>query len=129
MWKSLQSTFLIQAVIAFFVGLPLLAAPGVFLGALGWAPVDPILSRILGSALLALAWACLRGWQSPTQGQAATLAQSGAIFCVLSALGILRHLLTGAGYPLLVWLILAGFTILAIAWIALALRTPPPRAH
>ena len=46
--------FRVEALAYLLIGLPLLVAPGTFLGALGWPVVDPATSRLLGAALFAM---------------------------------------------------------------------------
>ena len=122
MSRSLRIIFLIHAIVSAVLGALLLVIPGRFLGWFGWLPIDPIISRLLGAALLALAWGSLRGWQAAGQAQIAILLELEAVFCVLASIGMLRHLLV-ASYPWYAWLLLAGFVAFAIAWIyALATR-------
>ena len=66
MSQSTKYTFLIHAVVAVIMGIPLLIIPGRFLPLFGWteAAIDPLLTRILGAALLAFAWSSYRGWRS-----------------------------------------------------------------
>ncbi len=116
MSRFLKVVFLIHAVVALLVGAPLLIAPGQFLGLFGWAPVEPILCRLLGAALLGLAWSSFRGWRARDRQQVAFLVEMEAAFTVLGCIGILRHLLI-ANYPLVVWLVLAVLAAFAIAWI------------
>ena len=66
MAKSSKATFLIHAIVSVLFGAPLLLAPGRFLGLFDWAPIDPLTSRLLGSALLALGWGSYRSWRSTT---------------------------------------------------------------
>ena len=63
MSRGLRITFLIHAVVAVTTGLLLFLIPGRFLAFIAWAPIDPIASRLLGAAMLALAWSSLRGWR------------------------------------------------------------------
>ncbi len=121
MSKLLKSTFLIHAVVGVLSGAPLLIAPGRFLGWVGWAPIDLIISRVLGAALLALAWSSFRGWRATERAQVAILVEMEAVFTVLGCLGLLRHLLRGP-YPLAVWIVFAILAIFAIAWIASLLK-------
>lgn len=121
MSKALRHTFLIHAGVAALFGIPLLAAPGQFLGVFGWQPVDPILSRVLGAAMLALAWSSYRGYQAKDRAQVSTLIEMEAVYTVLGAIGLLRHLLF-AGYPLYVWLLFAILTLFAIAWLYFQFR-------
>jgi hypothetical protein len=116
MSRLLKLTFLIHMVVAFLVGAPLLVMPGSFLGWFGWAPVDPLLSRVLGAALLALAWSSFRGWRATERKQIAILVELEAVFTTLSCVGLLRHLLV-ANYPLIVWLVFVVLAAFAIAWI------------
>ena len=91
MSKSLRYTFLVHAVVALLFGAALLAAPGRTLGLFGWAPVDPLLSRVLGAALLALAWGSFRGFRAAERWQVALLVELEAVFCVLACRGCLAH--------------------------------------
>ena len=47
-------TALVWGILTLVLGVCLLLAPGRFLDTFGWAPVEPILDRVLGAALLAL---------------------------------------------------------------------------
>lgn len=114
--KFLKFIFLIHAIVALVVGAPLLIIPGRFLGWLGWAPVEPVINRILGAALLALAWSSFRGWQATDKAQVAFLVEMETAFTVLGCVGIIRHLLV-AHYPLIVWCVLAVLALFAVAWI------------
>jgi hypothetical protein len=116
MSRSLRVLFLIHTIVSVIIGVLLLAIPGRFLGAFGWAPIDPIGSRLLGAAFLALAWGSFRGWRAQEKAQVAILVELEAVFCVLASLGLLRHLLV-ASWPWYVWLSFAGFVAFAIAWI------------
>jgi hypothetical protein len=121
MSKVLKYVFLIHAIVALLVGAPLLIAPGRFLAVFGWAPVEPVICRILGAALLALAWSSFRGWRAIDREQVVFLVEMEAVFTVCGCIGVLRHLLI-AGYPLVVWLVLAVLAIFAIIWIVFLVR-------
>ena len=121
MSKVLRTTFLVHAILALVLGAPLLLAPGRFLGLIGWEPVDPILSRVLGAALLALAWSSYRGWRAANRAQVAFLLEAEAVFTALGAIGVLRHLV-GANYPFMVWLLFAVLALFAVAWSYLLAR-------
>lgn len=116
MSKALKYTFLIHAVVAAVFGILLLTMPGRFLGVFGWAPIDPLISRLLGAALLALGWASFRGWQATERAQVATLIEMEVVYTVLGCAGLLRHLLI-ANYPWYVWLLFAILAVFAIAWL------------
>lgn len=121
MSKALKTTFLVHAVVALVAGAPLLIVPGDLLTWLGWAPIDPLVSRVLGAALLALSWSSFRGWMASDRARVAVLVETEAIFAVLACLGLLRHLLVGS-WPLIPWLALAVFAAFALAWIYFLVR-------
>jgi Co/Zn/Cd efflux system component len=116
MSKSLRVIFMVHAIVSAVLGALFLIIPGRFLGLFGWAPIDPIISRLLGAAFLALAWGSYRGWRASEKAQVAILVELEAVFCVLASAGLLRHLLVAA-WPWYVWLLFAGFAVFAIAWI------------
>jgi hypothetical protein len=116
MSKALRTTFLIHTIVGLVLGVPLLVAPGRFLSLFDWAPIDALLDRVLGAALIALAWSSYRGWKAAGKSEVVVLLEMEAIFCVLAAIGLLRHLLI-AYYPPIVWLVFAVLLIFAIAWL------------
>lgn len=118
MSKGLRYTFLVHAVVAVLGGLVLLIIPGRFLLWVGWevGRIDPVLSRVLGAALLGLAWSSFRGWRASAWGGLAVVVEAEAIFCVLACIGLLRHLLSG-GYPFQVWALFVIFAAFAVAWV------------
>ena len=121
MAKWLRIVFLVHMVIVAVLGALLLALPGRFLGGLGWAPVDPLLSRVLGAALLALAWGSFRAWRARDRQQVILLLEIEAAFTILACAGLLRHLLI-ANYPWMPWLLLAGLAAFAVAWVVALLK-------
>ena len=116
MSKSLRNTFLVHAVVAVLAGLPMLIVPGRWLDVFGWMPIDPIMTRLVGAALLALGWGSFRGWRAAVRGDVEILIQVEAVFTVLSTLALLRHL-TGGSWPWYVWAMFIVFLLFAIAWI------------
>jgi len=110
------STFLIQAAVFFASGALLLTIPGQVLSRLGWAPIDPLASRLLGAALLAMAWGSFRGCMATERARVAILMEMEVAFNGLAGLALLRHLLAG-GWPLVPWLVLVVFLAFALQWI------------
>ena len=115
MSKSLRYTFLIHVVVSLIFGAALLLAPGRFLGVFGWAPIDPLISRLLGAALLALAWSSYRGWGASSYEQVSVLVEMEVIFTVFGSVRLLSHLIK-AWYPWYVWFVFAVLVVFAIAW-------------
>jgi hypothetical protein len=115
MSKALSYIFLTHAVVALVLGLPLLLAPGRFLILLGWIHIDSMISRVLGAALLALAWSSWRGSQAQGKAQVRDLLELEVIFTVLAAFGLLRELVIFP-YPPIYWLLFAILALFAAAW-------------
>ena len=115
MSKMLKTTFVVHAVLSGVLGLVLLTVPGRFLQLLGWSPIDPLISRVLGAALLALAWGDYRSWRGTDQAVITLFVQMQLAFAALAGLGVLRHLLV-AQWPVMVWLLFAGCALFAVAW-------------
>ena len=116
MSKALRGTFFVHGIVAYVLGALLLIVPGRTLQAIGWAPIDPIITRLLGAAVLALAWSSFRGWRARERRDVAIIVQAEIAFTVLACIGLLRHLLF-ANYPLVPWLIFVVFALFAIAWV------------
>jgi hypothetical protein len=115
MSKALKFTFLIHAFVSLVLGLPLLLAPGRFLILLGWIHIDTMTSRVLGAALLALAWSSWRGWQAQEKAQVSILLELEVTFTVLAALGLLRELVFFP-FPPIYWLVFIILALFAVAW-------------
>lgn len=124
--KTLRSTFLVHAVVAAVAGALLLLIPVTFLRWIGWAAfteratwlgTDPVISRLLGAALLALAWSSFRGWRASENAQVTMLVEMEAVFTVLGCVGLLRHLVF-RHLPAMGWIVFAILAVFAIVWIA-----------
>ncbi len=121
MSKALKYTFLIHLIVAVVLGVLLLVAPGRVLAALGWLHIDSMISRILGAALLGLAWGSWRCWQAKEMSQVKTILEMEVVVDVLGALGMLRELVVSP-FPPIYWVIWAILVIFAIAWSYFLLR-------
>ncbi len=123
MSKALKTTFAIHAVIAFIFGAPLLIIPGRTLGLFGWQPIDPHITRLLGAAMLALAWSSFLGYRTSDKDLQSALIQMEFIYCALGAIGLLRHILI-AWYPWYFWAIFILLVIFAIVWLYFLWKKP-----
>ena len=141
--NGLRTTFLVHLVIGAILGIALFLVPGRALNLLGWVPdwvqlpnsdqsipgqtfVDPVVTRILGAALLALAFSSLRGWLGSTPArkwsEVALLVELETILNVLGALAILAGVfLMERGMPVIGWVLLVVQIAFAVAF-GLALR-------
>jgi hypothetical protein len=114
--KPIQKFFCyLFGVLCLVFGAGLLLVPGRFLGMVYWAPVDPHLSRILGAALLAMAWLAWRMVRSAESGLFSVGTEVFFIFTFLSSVGLLRHLLV-AYYPMVVWILTIMMLLFALYW-------------
>lgn len=111
----LKPTLLIHAIVSAVLGALLLIIPGDFLQRLGWSPIDPITTRLLGAAFLALAWGDFRGWRQPDRSDITLLVEVQLAFSALGGIGVLRHLVSG-GWPAMVWILFGALVLFAVAW-------------
>ena len=140
---GLRTTFLIHLVIAAILGVALFLVPGRTLNLLGWVPdwvqlpnsdqsipgqtfVDPVVTRILGAALLALAFSSLRGWLgsglASKWSEIALLVELETVFNILGAIAILSGaFLLGRSMPAIGWVLFVVQIAFAVTF-GLALR-------
>lgn len=115
MSKMMRSVFIAHTFVSGITGLILLLIPGRFLLWIGWAPIDPVLSRVLGAALLGLTWGDIQVWRGISVDNK-VLIQIHLVFNTLACVGILRHFISGRGWPFVVWFMFAVFLIFAVCW-------------
>ena len=143
--QGLKMIFLVHAIVSAILGLGLWLVPGRLLTLIGWVPewitvldtelqvpgttfVDPFISRLLGAALLALAYTSFQGWRKGQWDKVAQVVQMEAAFCILGFLGLTISLFqTDRNIPAIAYafvVLLAGF---AIVWLwALRAHTKKP---
>jgi hypothetical protein len=132
----LRTTFLLHMIIGVLLGVFLFLIPGRTLTLLGWVPesvpipnseitapgtifVDPVITRLLGAALLALAFSGYLGWRASTWGQVTLIVQVELVYCILGSLTyiaaffLLQRPMPFIGYVLLI--VLLAF-VAAWAW-------------
>jgi len=134
--KGLQITFLVHAIVGLVLGQALLFVPGRSLSLLGWVQdwvqlpnsdqsipgqtfVDPLITRLLGAALLALAYLSFRCWAKATRTakEIHLIVEFEAVLCGLSIIAILIALFTmdrTAG--VIVWVCLLVYAAFFVAW-------------
>ena len=116
MSKYLKGLFGVHTVVALLFGVPLLLAPGRTLDLFAWAPQDPMISRLLGAAMIALAVGSIRGLRATDKSLIKTVIEMDLVYCVLGALGFARHLFSSANYAFIIWFIFGLLIVFAIAW-------------
>jgi hypothetical protein len=123
MSQRLKLVLLIHMIVSLILGVLLFVIPGRMLESLGWAPIDPIISRILGAALLAMSWGDLRLWRGGAQPAAKLWAEVHLGFSGLGAIGVLRHLVTGR-WPVMPWLVFGVLGVFAVVWLWVLVTEP-----
>jgi len=119
--KGLKTAFLIHAVVALIFGLALFITPGRFARLINWSPMDPVISRVLGAALLALAVSSWLSYRATTWEKVEIKVQLEIVFTVLGVVGLLRHLLF-LPTPAFAWVNLVVLAAFAVVWIVFYLR-------
>ena len=138
----LRSVFLIHGFITAITGAALWLVPGRTLTLVGWVPpfvqlpdselavpgvtfINPVFVRLLGSALLALAYASLRAARMREWEQIRLLVQLLAGFSLLGAISLIVSILrVPQTLPLVGWLTLLALLGFAAGWgLALFRRT------
>jgi hypothetical protein len=134
----LRNLFFVHMIIMIILGASIWLIPGRTLLFVNWVPrlrpvtadlslpgtmfFDAFLARILGAALLALAFSSFRGWRAQEWREVEVLVLLEGIFCALGALGILYHAARTDVQPRVIhWLALILLVVFALAW-GLALR-------
>lgn len=132
--SRLRWTFLIHLIVAGVLGVALFAVPGRTLSLLGWVEemvrlpeselmvpggtfVDPLITRLMGAAMLALAFSSYLGWRAKTWGQVSYLVQMETVYCVLGTLAfVITLLMTERNIPLAFWALLVVMVAFAVVW-------------
>lgn len=138
----LRNLFLVHAVVGVIIGLPLWLVPGRTLTLLGWTPqvvdfpaldvsipgtefVNPTFVRLVGAALLALAFSSFQGWRASRWQQVALLVQLELVFCALGVAAFLARVITrGTDKPLIFWVDLLLLAVFTLAWGVALFRKP-----
>ncbi len=120
-------TYPVWALLTLAVGAALLVAPGRVLGLIGWAPVEPIINRAFGAALLALSWLTVRGSSALDRGAFSLTAEVQFVFCAAGAIGVARHLIQPVYWPPMVWAVCAVLVVFAVLWLLVLLAGAPRR--
>jgi hypothetical protein len=123
MSKAAKAIFLIDAIVSLVIGALLLIIPGRTLTLVNWLPFDALMTRVVGAALLALAWGAYRSWRATEYQQVAILVEVQVIFAILGAIGLLRHLVS-AWYPPIGWITFGLLAVTALAYGFVWLRRP-----
>ena len=117
MVKYRKWLFAVHTVVALLFGLPLFITPRNTLNFFDWTPQDPIMSRLLGVALIALAVASARSFKSGDKSLTKTVLEMDLTFCVLGAIGFARYaFFSSRSYPFIFWFLFGLLIVFSIAW-------------
>lgn len=139
--KGLRNTFLVHIFFSAVLGLAVYVIPGRVLTWLGWIPktyevtvgdttlstsgtilVDPVITRLLGAALLALAFASFLGWRARLHQEVSILVWLDFAFCGLALIAFLVRIVNYTKpLPVIGWVMIAILIGFEIVW-GLALR-------
>lgn len=111
---SLRSWFVIHFVVDMLTGVPMLLFPEAVLPLLGWEPVDPIASRVVGAALMGIG---IESWLGRNSSRVVFQAMLNlkVIWSSSAILGIGLGLWKGG--PHAGWLFLGVFVIFWVVWV------------
>jgi len=123
MSRGLKITFIIHAIVALIFGLLLYLQPGLWARMVNWAPFDPILTRVYGAALLALAVSSWFGYRAARWDEVRIIVLMEIALTVLSTIGGLWGLLF-RGAPAFGWVIVFIWMVFAVAWIYFYVNRP-----
>jgi hypothetical protein len=110
---TLRRWFVAHFVVDFFFGIPLLIAPHLVLGRLGWTAVDGAASRLVGAALLGIgasSWFCRNAGPDVTKA----MLDLNVVWSFAAVVGLLISV--GQGAPPPVWAFLSLFIALSGVW-------------
>lgn len=132
--NSLRTIFLVHMVISLILGAALWLIPGRTLSFLGWVPetlelpelgvstpgttfVDSVITRLLGAALLGLAFSSFRGWRAERWDQIKLIVELEFVYCATALVGTLAgfYLMTRP-VPIIGWIIAALFAVFTLLW-------------
>ncbi|HVX97911.1 MAG TPA: hypothetical protein VHK47_23555 [Polyangia bacterium] len=117
--RTLRTWLLVHAAVATAAGLPLLAAPELALGRIGWTCVDPVSARLLGAALLALGAQSFFVRDAGVPLTRAVL-RLNLVWSLASAVGLFVGI--GASAPNAAWIALSTQIAFAGVWLHHAIR-------
>lgn len=131
----LRNTFLVHFIFSLIFGAALYLVPGRTLLTLGWVPtwvqlpesdlsipgltfVDSVITRVVGAALMALAYTSYRAWRSSNWSEIEVLVRMEAIFCVFGLGAFVAGLfLMDRPMPTVGWLLAFVLAIFGALWL------------
>jgi hypothetical protein len=125
--RGLRAWFLVHAVVDLVFALPLLAAPEWTVRMLGWPAFDPLATRLVGAALLAIGAASWLGRDAGEDGYRLML-DLKLVWAGAAVLGIVLTM-ASSQWPPIGWVLAALFAAFGAVWAYYRFgtrRTAPP---
>ncbi|HVZ70740.1 MAG TPA: hypothetical protein VHJ20_00060 [Polyangia bacterium] len=116
---SLRTWLLVHAAFAAVIGAPLFVAPDALLHRLGWTAVDPVATRLVAAALLAIASLSFFQRHAGVEIYRAILSFN-VVWSMAAAVGLFVGI--GVGAPNAAWAVLCAEIVFAGVWIHHAIR-------
>lgn len=113
--KTLKSWFVVHFVVDILIAIPLFFVPEYFLSILGWNSIDPLMSRLVASALFGIGGISLIARNSSKE-TFKILLNLKIIWSLCAITGFVISILS-SNYPDIVWLFLLLFVIFSFNWI------------
>ena len=117
--KGLRLWFVVHFAVDILFAVPLLCAPAALLTFLGWTTIDPLASRLVGAALMAIGLESLLG-RNGTAESFRTMLNLKIIWSLSAITGIALSIAQGA--PAVAWGFLAIFSMFSALWIIYRIR-------
>ena len=102
MKKGFKIVFMIHFIVSLLLGILMFVLPNIWARSVNWSPVDPVMMRFYGSAMLAFSLGSLLGFLSKTWEQIRILVLIEIVLTVLGFLGALYEALF-VGAPAFIW--------------------------
>jgi len=112
--KSLKYWFTLHCIVDFLIAIPLFFFPEYFLTMLGWGNVDPLMSRIVASALFGIGGISFIARNSSKESFKILL-DLKIIWSLSAITGFFISIIHG-GYPKSIWLFLFVFVFFSGIW-------------
>lgn len=112
--STLRTWFVIHFIVDMLIGIPLLLFPEVVMPFIGWSPVDPIASRVVGAALMGIGIESWLGRNASLEVYKAML-NLKVIWSTSAMIGIALGLWQGGAIA--GWLFLFTFFVFWLVWV------------
>ncbi len=111
--KGLRTWFVVHFIIDIAIGVPLLLAPVYTLSLFGWTEAEPVLTRLVGAALMGIGCESYLGRHASRDVYHAML-NLKLIWSASAVFSLILSLISGA--PAVVWLFLGLFAGFFVVW-------------